>query len=266
MSGITAHCLIKNEENFVGYAIKSVINFVDSIIVFDTGSTDKTVEIIQNLVKEFPKKIIFEEKGLSDKARHTQLRQEMIERTKTDWFMILDGDEVWTKYGLMEAREVISGGATEVIESWFFECVGDVYHTRIKGGYKTIRFVKTKNVKWIGQFGVDNLYSIVSEEPVINRGSVVLNNKFWHLTHLIRSAKDMLDFSSGTSRGGKRILTYFLIGKKIKDPLPKVFENKFTKMSFIKSFINFFIWIISKRTKIFGQPQKKQSLKIMNGI
>ena len=58
---ITAHCLVKNEENFVGFAIKSVINFVDKVIVFDTGSTDKTVGLIKNLVKEFPEKIIFED-------------------------------------------------------------------------------------------------------------------------------------------------------------------------------------------------------------
>ena len=61
MAPITAHCLIKNEENFVWYAIKSVVDFVDKIIVFDTGSTDKTVELIKKLAEEYPEKIIFEE-------------------------------------------------------------------------------------------------------------------------------------------------------------------------------------------------------------
>ena len=119
MATITAHCLIKNEENFVWYAIKSVVDFVDKIIVFDTGSTDKTVELIKKLAEEYPEKIIFEEKGSCDKVRHTHLRQEMLKKTNTDWFMILDGDEVWTKRGAEEAIKIISENKVNIIETFF---------------------------------------------------------------------------------------------------------------------------------------------------
>jgi glycosyltransferase involved in cell wall biosynthesis len=105
---LTVHCLIKNEENFIFYAIKSVVDFVDKIIIFDTGSTDKTVAIVNSLVNQYPHKIIFEEKGDCNKSQHTLLRQEMIEKTKTEWFMVLDGDEIWTKRG-MEEDEVPVG-------------------------------------------------------------------------------------------------------------------------------------------------------------
>ena len=70
MSAITAHCLVKNEENFVGYAIKSVVDFVDKVIVFDTGSTDKTIETVQSLIKEYPSKIILRKKAFVMKTTY----------------------------------------------------------------------------------------------------------------------------------------------------------------------------------------------------
>lgn len=252
---ITAHCLVKNEENFVWYAIKSVIDFVDKIIVFDTGSADKTVEIIQGLVKEYPNKIIFEEKGPMDKKRHTALRQEMVDKTTTDWFMVLDGDEVWTERGMEEAVEIINKNNADCIESFFYECVGDIYHTHYKPGYKTIRFVKRGDAEWKGDYGVDTLVSPKTGKIITEQKDLVLKNKFWHLTHLRRSAKDNEEYSSGTTRINKRRLTYFLIGRIIKESAPEVFLKKHEQFSLskIKSFIYFIIWTTKKLTKNVGQ-------------
>ncbi len=41
--------LTKNEEKNIKRAIKSVLSIADEIIVLDSGSTDKTVEIAKNL-------------------------------------------------------------------------------------------------------------------------------------------------------------------------------------------------------------------------
>lgn len=50
--------IVKNEEKVILKTLKSVINAVDCIFIYDTGSTDKTVEIIKNYEKEItPKKI-----------------------------------------------------------------------------------------------------------------------------------------------------------------------------------------------------------------
>lgn len=232
MATITAHCLVKNEENFVGYAIKSVVNFVDQVIVFDTGSTDKTVTIIRQLVKEYPSKIIFEEKGVADKVRHTKLRQEMLDRTITDWFMILDGDEVWTKRAMEEAAQIIAANAgVECLIAPFYLCVGDVYHDSVRGYYNmhgkrthaTPRFFKkTNGIHWQGDYDRDAIVdangSVIFEKPQV----VWLSNSFWHLTHLVRSSLDAMDYSSGSQRINKRRLTY-CFSKKIESSIPEVF-------------------------------------------
>lgn len=263
MNAITAHCLVRNEENFIFYAIKSVINLVDYTIVFDTGSTDKTVEIIKNLAKEYPGKIIFEEKGLCDKARHTQLRQEMLNRTTTDWFMILDGDEVWTKRGMEEALSIIKNQpAIECIVAPFYLCVGDVYHTYAgKKGIKILgktdfhypRFIKiTPCLHWQGDYNEDTLLDGNNKEFCKIENSRFLSNRYWHLTHLVRSSQDDRDYSSGGNRKTKRRLTYFIIGNKISEPIPEVFMSDQNQLSLspIKSVCNFISLLLGKK---YGQ-------------
>jgi len=91
---VWVNTLVKNEERFIWYVLQSVLPFVDKIIVWDSGSTDKTVEIIKT-IKD--KKIDFKEIGKIKKEDFGQVRQLMLEQTKSDWVWILDGDEVWPK-------------------------------------------------------------------------------------------------------------------------------------------------------------------------
>src|SRR3990167_5692967 len=49
MASITVHCVVKNEEKWVWYALNSVIDIAQKVLIFDTGSTDKTVEIIKKI-------------------------------------------------------------------------------------------------------------------------------------------------------------------------------------------------------------------------
>lgn len=243
---ITAHCLIRNEEVFVGYAIKSVINFVESVLVFDTGSTDRTADVVRDLQLLYPGKIIFEEKGDCDKKRHTELRQEMIERTRTEWFMILDGDEVWSERAIKEAKAAIDSGIFDGIKTRFYECVGDIYHQSRKESYVTGRFVKNGDVSWLGNFNKDDFYTKKGMEFFKEKNIYLLQNKYWHLTHLLRSSKDNNDYSSGGRRIDKRILTYFIIGRRIEENIPEVFKDADLGLSPVKSFLFFILWVINK--------------------
>ncbi|EKE06856.1 MAG: hypothetical protein ACD_18C00254G0001 [uncultured bacterium] len=258
---ITAHCIVKNEENFIFYAIKSVVDFVDKIIVFDTGSEDKTVEIIEKLLKEYPEKIVFEEKGTCDKKRHTELRQEMLEKTTSDWFMILDGDEIWNDRGMKEALEIVNYGEDEKIECLivpFYLCVGDIYHKYYKKGdfeilgkkgFFSPRLIKiVKDIHWSGDYNEDTLLFNDGKKVFRENNTIFLKNKYWHVTHLKRSSLDDNDYSSGGTRKKKLRLSYFLIGRKIKESIPRVFKisEKKLNISFLNSFFNLLILIKGK--------------------
>ncbi|OGH88673.1 MAG: hypothetical protein A3J93_01085 [Candidatus Magasanikbacteria bacterium RIFOXYC2_FULL_42_28] len=259
---ITAHCIIKNEENFVGFAIRSVIDYVDKVLVFDTGSTDETVSIVKKITEEFPNKIVLEEKGECDKTKHSTLRQEMLEKTKTDWFMLLDGDEVWTKRGIEEAVVVLNGvdECINWLASPYYLCVGDVYHTYYKEkfdvfynrtGFYTPRFIRNrKDIEWRGYYEQDTLYFKDTDKTVYSPKSIYfLTNHYWHLTHLSRSSKDQNVYTSGIAknRGEKKRLTYFLIGRKINEPIPEVFINDGVRIvSLARSVYNFIILMLKQ--------------------
>lgn len=254
MGKITAHCLIKNEENFIEKSVESVLEFVDKIIIFDTGSIDKTVEIVKKMAGKYPEKIIFEEKGLRDKKGHTELRNEMIAKTATDWFMVLDGDEVWTKRAMSEAVQIINSEKAECILAPFYLCVGDVYHAYFKKGSFhmldrvgniTVRFFKNvRRIHWVGIYESDSLFDSENKIFFTKENSIFLKNKFWHLTHLKRSSVQN-DFSSGGTRKNKVIPTYFILGRKIREMVPEVFADQ-SALRGLKSFFRFWPFALRK--------------------
>lgn len=254
MTNVTGHCIVKNEEVFIEQVLRSALDFVDQILVFDTGSTDSTVEKINKISAEFPGKIIFEEKGECDKKQHTLLRQEMVDRTKTDWFMILDGDEVWPHKTMEEAVSAMEKSGVECIVVPFYLCVGDAYHQYYKRGQIQIlgmtgfqypRFIKkTRGVHWQGDYNQDNLFDSENQPFVTANNAVDLKNKFWHLTHLRRSSNDDNDYSSGGTRLKKRRLSYFFIGRKINEPVPESLKD--FKLGQLASFVNFLKMVLIK--------------------
>jgi len=82
---ISCCMIVKNEEEFLEKCLASVRDYVDELIVVDTGSTDNTVEI----AKRFTDKIYFHpwENSFS-KARNRALQY-----ATGDWVFQIDGDE-----------------------------------------------------------------------------------------------------------------------------------------------------------------------------
>lgn len=84
---ITALVITKNEEKFMRDFIISM-DFVDEIIVVDSFSTDRTVEI----VKEFPKVKLIQR----DFDNFSSQKNFAIDQAINDWILFFDGDEVLT--------------------------------------------------------------------------------------------------------------------------------------------------------------------------
>ena len=77
--------IVRNEERFIGQCLDSVKDFVDEMIVVDTGSTDRTVEIARQSGAA-----VFEREWGGD---FSEARNYSISRANGDWILILDGDE-----------------------------------------------------------------------------------------------------------------------------------------------------------------------------
>lgn len=150
MVNITAHCIIQNEDKWIWFALQSILPYVDKILVFDTGSSDKTVDIIKSINSP---KIIFEEKNKISKEEFVRLRQEQIERTKTSWFLIIDGDEIWPKTEIEKLINQASNADNNIIAIFnrTRNCIGDTYHylPDEAGKYKIGQYKGNLNIRLI---------------------------------------------------------------------------------------------------------------------
>ena len=61
---VWANTIIKNEDRYIWFSVMSVINYVEKLLIWDTGSTDRTVDIIKLIITKYPKKIVFKETGI----------------------------------------------------------------------------------------------------------------------------------------------------------------------------------------------------------
>ena len=200
---ICAHSLVKNEEGYLWYSINSVIDYVDRVMIWDTGSTDRTLEIISELKNRFLEKV--EVKKFSDVTaeKYTELRQKMLDETDEEWVMILDGDEVWWTSRFVQIKKVLELNKYESIVSRYVNPVGDIYHYsdekyakyNIHGhvGNYTIRLMNKNKIKGLytskphGQHGYfDSEDKLVQERDKKNM-YFSKTYDFMHFTHLVRS-------------------------------------------------------------------------------
>lgn len=199
---IWVHTIVKNEENFIWFAIKSVLPFVDKILVWDTGSTDATGQIVRGIQKQEPQKIIYKEYGSVSAEEHTKARQEMLDKTDADWVITLDGDEVWWDDSIKRLAEEIKRNECESIVVRTVNPVGDIYHYlsetagqyQIAGrkGHLNLRaFSKKIPGLHLGEIYPKEAYFDEENRPIQEREGVkFLDVSYLHLTHLIRSSKE----------------------------------------------------------------------------
>jgi len=77
--------IVKNEEGYLPRCLESIIDIVDEIIIVDTGSTDRTVEIAKN----YGAKVYYYQWN----NNFSEARNESLKYATKDWILILDADD-----------------------------------------------------------------------------------------------------------------------------------------------------------------------------
>ncbi len=112
---ITLSMIVKNEEKMLRGCLESAEKVVDEIVIVDTGSTDRTIEI----AKEFGAKI-YHFDWINDFAA---ARNEALKHSKGKWILYLDADERISQFEVDKFRTSLanlsenSGGLICTIES-----------------------------------------------------------------------------------------------------------------------------------------------------
>lgn len=97
---ISACMMVKNEEEMLPNCLESIRSWVDEIIIVDTGSTDKTVEI----AKSYGAKV-YHQKWTKDFSFH---RNYSMSKATCDWIFIIDADEEFVLDDLPTLRQAVA--------------------------------------------------------------------------------------------------------------------------------------------------------------
>ncbi len=93
--------IAKNEEALIGRMLDSVIH-CDQVVVVDTGSQDKTIEIAEKYTKNVFRDFTWTD-SFADAQNHAKSKM------KTDWILSVDSDE-WLNVPFREVRKAIALG------------------------------------------------------------------------------------------------------------------------------------------------------------
>lgn len=163
---ISATIISLNEEDKIGDAIKSLRGLTDEIIVVDSGSKDKTIEVAKKLGAE----VYFREFD-----NFANQKNWAVSKTKGDWVLALDADE---KIPADLAEEIKGAVGNDQYAGYLIPRRNFILGKEIKYSRWSpdahIWLWKKDSGKWIGE---------VHEEVVVFGGIGLLKNSKIHSSH-----------------------------------------------------------------------------------
>ena len=215
---ITAIILTYNEEKHIKRCILSIKKFVKKIIIIDSFSTDRTIEIAKKFkVKVYKHKFINQAKQINWALRKIKFQ--------TSWILRIDADEYFTK----ELRKEV----TTHINTLNFKYDGISFNRVIKFLNKEIHYGGTSPHKtlriWKNKKG--RCEDVWMDEQIIVKGKVFhinqnlidenLNNlKWWKLKHRNYAKREAISFLNNKKNKNK---------SKFKKKLKNVRKRKYLK-------------------------------------
>lgn len=137
--------VIRNEQDWVYYSLKSIQDYVDNFIVIENGSTDRTVPEILRA-------------GITPLYRDgsvAELRNEAASLTGCDWTWWIDGDEVWCNEDAERVVKYIKmyddNPDVSILDFSLIRFVGDRFHWDGETSYRMPRVYRNSDVRMYGK-------------------------------------------------------------------------------------------------------------------
>jgi len=104
---ISACLIVKDEEKLLPGCLESIRNWVDEIIVVDTGSNDKTVSIALSFGAK-----VFSQQWEGNFSKH---RNFSLEKATSDWVLVIDADERFCEEDVPRLKELINSDQHSIV-------------------------------------------------------------------------------------------------------------------------------------------------------
>jgi glycosyltransferase involved in cell wall biosynthesis len=93
--------LVMNDEYFLPFCLEAAVPYFNRFVIYDVGSTDATVDVINEFRSAYKqdKDILVRHLPFVDPVVQGTFRNSLIAEARSDWYFILDADEVYTNEG-----------------------------------------------------------------------------------------------------------------------------------------------------------------------
>ena len=223
-SGISVVVITKDEEDRIARLLKSVF-FADEIVVVDSGSSDKTLEICKTYGAK-----IFHHQWLG----YARQKQYAMENASSEWILSLDADEVIPEQTRVEILDAVAVCKHDT-KGFSFPRLSWYLNRWIRhGGWfpdRKTRLVRRGYGRWIGE----TLHEKLEVDGEVKR----LKNPIWH--YVYRDISDQIGTVDSFS-------TAFAVGKKAR------FPRAYLVIGLLHSVVKFFECAIWKLGILDGLP------------
>lgn len=162
---ISAAMMVKDEEHNLPRCLESIRDFVDEIAVVDTGSTDRTVELLDAERANGLEVLIKISPWRDDFSFH---RNESLDLATGDWILVIDADEELC--GDKEAlRKMLESEEIQKHESAAVE-IQDIHGGEVAVRYVSARLFMKGKVQY---YGIVHNFAHTEKAPVALRGAYI---------------------------------------------------------------------------------------------
>jgi glycosyltransferase involved in cell wall biosynthesis len=103
--GVSAAIIVKDSERCMARCLDSILNAVDEVIVVDTGSSDRTVAIIESYQIKHDHVKLFHFAWVDD---FSAARNYSLSKVTNNWVFVVDSDDVLPEQDQLKVREYVN--------------------------------------------------------------------------------------------------------------------------------------------------------------
>lgn len=152
-TSITPQVMVKNELYWIGPVLNSLVSVFENVLIADCGSTDGTIDVIQQYLRPGVELLI---KGELSQKQNGLVRDELRQRTQTTWSWVNDGDEYYpiSTLRMIAEQDIPAGRMIGFSTIWNVVQLFDGSLAKLTLGNRCALY-PTNDTKWLGDYPSD---------------------------------------------------------------------------------------------------------------
>jgi len=188
MVSISSNTIVKNGMPFIGRVLRQIAPYMEKMIVhYSVKSDDKTLDELMKVYHEVCPKMIITREDVELPAQLTEIRNEQVKMTESDWILFLDDDDYWPRDQLQLCLNELDIDEEVLAYSVIpYQLVDKLHYDYSWRKRSFSKFLRRKDLRYIKPWPRD-LPADKDNSPLYHKTHPQvksLSYKYFHLSHL----------------------------------------------------------------------------------